>query len=219
VLLDAGSGTPAALRYAIKDKTKRKVSLTLTMGLPDAKPTAKKMAWTYDLKRDGDGFRIAMKITAADPPLKGLKGTWAVSARGRQAAPTSEKSAQQLLVGTQAAHLMPQFPEAPVGVGARWTAPVSVVAGVGVGEVPGTTTWELVAVDGTAVTVRGALEVHAKDFMFRDTKMDLDVTATFETHLDLTTYVGEGKMEMELTGTPEGGQAIAYASTLDLILK
>lgn len=215
VVLEAGAEPRAVLRYDVKDKTKRKVELTMTAG----KAAAKKMTWTYEVRRADGGFDIKMKVTKADAPFKGKSGSWRISDRGRHAAPTSDKSAQHLVQATQTEHMLPLFPADAVGVGARWTQPSAFSPGIGAATVPGITTWELESVEGTTITARGTLAVKGDDILIRDVKMTMDLQATIVAKVDLAALTGEATMDMEMRSQVADRPETTYASKSALRLR
>ena len=124
------------------------------------------------------------------------------------------EDARLLLQQTQAEHMLPILTPQPVGVGAQWSVPTSISAGVGVGAIAGHTLWELRSLEGSTATVRGTLKAPETEIPFRDTVMTMSATGTIDARIDLTQFTGEATMQLSM----QSG-AIPFESSLAMQIR
>ena len=195
-LLSPGAEPRTTLRYAVPDQTIRHLAWQMTVA---GQSTA--LAWQYTFQRKGDAMSLSMRILDKGP-FAGIAGQWAFNDRGRHAAAASD--ARTVLQQTQAEHMLPILPAEPVGVGATWSVPTSISAGVGVGEMPGHTRWDLLALDGSTASLRGTLDAPETSLPFRDTVMKASARGSLDARIDLAAFTADTtlKMVIDVAGTP-----------------
>lgn len=173
------------------------------------------MRWTFELAPSGADTAVHMVVKVAPGPLLGLSGDWTLSERGQVSAMTGALDARMVLQQSQAEHLLPVFPSAAIGVGARWTVPLAMSSGVGQEAVTGTTTWELVEASGSTVRARATLTVPRTQMVYDGaTTMGFALAGTLETSVDLATLASQADLRLTIDGDAEPDLALQSKTTI-----
>lgn len=197
VVLDPGTGPRRALRYQIADGTTRRATYHARTTPTGAQPIDIDLTWDYAFARAGDDAIVTLTVgPTALPVPAGTTGSWRMGARGRHEAASPSNGGRVVVQQTQAEHMLPVVPAAGVGVGARWTAPLALAAGLGAGPIPGLTTWTLVSLTGTTAVVRATIEVAETEVPFGDTRLTVRGRGAIDARVDLAAYTATSQLRL-----------------------
>ncbi len=197
VVLDPGTGPRRALRYQIVAGTTRHATYHARTTPAGAKPVDIDLTWDYAFARAGDDAIVTLTLGATALPVPaGTAGSWRMGPRGRHEAAAPDNGGRVVLQQTQAEHALPIVPAAAVGVGARWTAPLALAAGLGAKPIPGLTTWTLVSLSDTTAVVRATVEVAAADVPFADATLAMRGHGAIDARVDLAAYTATSQLRL-----------------------
>lgn len=217
VVLDPGTGPRRALRYQIADGTTRHATYHARTTPAGAKPVDIDLTWDYAFARGGDDAVVTLTLGPTPVPVPaGASGAWHLGPRGKHAPAPTTNAGRVVLQQTQAEHLLPIVPVAAIGVGARWTVPMGISAGLGEAPLPGQATWTLVSRTDTAAVARATIDVPPTEVDVGAGRLTMGGRGTIDARVDLAAYTATATMTLDLTA---GDDDVATTATIAIDLR
>lgn len=94
--------------------------------------------------------------------------------------------------------------------------PVSISAGIGVGELPGTIVWELRSLEGSTATVEGTPDAPEAALPFEDAVMNISAAGVVDARIDPNTFTADATMALTVTSGVADGEMMPFDSTLEM---